>query len=437
MVLQQAVLRPRMSTLRQILLSFYWFSTNTLWSAILIITMPSQIKAAVGDASKGSALGLALACGAIISMLAAPVFGSLSDRIRLPGGRRKPWILIGTAGTIVGLVGLAYLIQPGHPESLVGWTLAFLVVELFSNVATGPYSALIPDLVPMDQRGTASGWLGLMLMLGTFVGGVTGFMINAIGIAGIYYFLIAVMIIGAAVTYFGVQEPDIHRELPPFKLRSFITGLLDPFKHSDFTWVFLTRMLVTMGIFTVQEFIQYYMADVIRPPFVLAGLGKVADTAETAVSFFLPMLLLGAIITTVFAGVMSDRYGRKRLVYISGALMGAVCLVFVLSHSFTLAIVMGIVFGLGYGAYQSVDWALASDVLPSMDDYAKDMGVWHVAMVLPQVIATPIAGFLLDNFQRVGVAQGVDNLGYTVIFLISVVYFALGTVFVKQIKKVR
>ncbi|MGA2821549.1 MAG: PucC family protein [Anaerolineales bacterium] len=98
---------------------------------------------------------------------------------------------------------------------------------------------------------------------------------------------------------------------------------------------------------------------------------------------------------------------------------------------------MGVVFGLGYGAYESVDWALASDVLPSMDDYAKDMGVWHVAMVLPQVIATPLAGFLLDNFQQVGKVQNIPNLGYTVIFMVAVVYFILGTVFVKQIKKVR
>ena len=192
-----------------------------------------------------------------------------------------------------------------------------------------------------------------------------------------------------------------------------------------------------MGIFTVQEFLQYYMGDVIGSPYILAGVGKVAETAEEAVSVFMPALLFGAIVTTLVAGVLSDRYGRKVMVYLSGALMGLVALVFVVFHSFTLAALMGIVFGLGYGAYESVDWALASDILPSMDDYAKDMGVWHVAMVLPQVIATPIAGFLLDNFQRVGKAQSIPNLGYTVIFLVAVVYFVLGTVFVKQIKGAR
>ena len=84
-------------------------------------------------------------------------------------------------------------------------------------------------------------------------------------------------------------------------------------------------------------------------------------------------------------------------------------LVLVFTHNFTLVVVLGIFFGLGYGACESVDWALASDVLPSMDDYAREMGVWHVAAVLPQVIATPFAGFLLDNFQRVGKINSTPN----------------------------
>ena len=100
MAAKKKFVRPPLSTFKQILLSFYWFSTNMMWAAILIILMPSQIKSAVGDAAKGSVLGLALGAGAFISMIAAPVFGALSDRIRLPGGRRKPWIIIGTLGNV-------------------------------------------------------------------------------------------------------------------------------------------------------------------------------------------------------------------------------------------------------------------------------------------------------------------------------------------------
>jgi len=429
--------RPPISTFRQILLSFYWFSTNMLWAATLLITMPYQVKEAVGNSTKGTDLGLVLAIGAFISLVAAPVFGALSDRIRLPGGRRKPWVVIGTVGSVFGLVGMAYLIQPNHPESVFLWTVTFLVVQLFNNMATAPYTALIPDLVSTEQRGSASGWLGLMTLLGNFAGGLMGFLVDPLGIPAIYFIMIGVLILGAIVTWFGIHELEVPHEIPPFKLGDFLRGLIEPFKYSDFTWVLMTRLLVMMGIYVVQEFIQYYMGDVIGAPFVLAGIGKVADTAEAAVSFFIPALLVGAVITTLVAGVLSDKYGRKLMVYLSGALMGIVCFVFVFTHSFTVAVLMGVVFGLGYGAYTSVDWALVSDVLPSIDDYAKDMGIWHVADVFPQIVAGSVAGVLLDNFQRIGATHNIPNLGYTVIFSLSVVFFIFGTVFVARIKGVR
>ncbi len=80
---------------------------------------------------------------------------------------------------------------------------------------------------------------------------------------------------------------------------------------------------------------------------------------------------------------------------------------------------------------------MARHVLPSEEVHAKDMGIWHVADTFPQVISVPIAGVLLDRFQVVGQQLGRPNLGYTVIFLMAVVYFALGTVLVRNIRKVR
>lgn len=49
---------------------------------------------------------------------------------------------------------------------------------------------------------------------------------------------------------------------------------------------------------------------------------------------------------------------------------------------------------------------------------------------MSQVIAAPVAGYLLDYFQTIGPSY---NLGYSVIFLVAVIYFAAGTVFVKFI----
>jgi MFS family permease len=423
-----------MNTFHQAMLSFYWFATSAHWTAILLVLLPAQALLIGGDEFKGTTLGQVLLVGALVSMVVAPFFGAISDRMRSPLGRRRPWLIVGSLLNVVGLLALAYI--PSNRSALWLFILAFMWIEFWNNFATAPYSALIPDVVPPEQRGSASGWLGLMTMLGNFVGALAGFALAPIGISGLYWILAGVILLGMLGTVLFTNEPPAPEKLPPFRWGEFLRGLYRPLVESpDFRWVFLTRLLVVMGVYTIQEFLLYYFTDVVKN-FSLFGLITIPD-AGTAVTVFLAMLLIGAMISTLTAGALSDRYGRKLMVYISGALQGLVALVFIFTSNFNLSVIMGIVFGLGYGAYQSVDWALACDVLPSMDDYAKDMGVWHVSQVFPQVIATPIAGFLLDDFQLAGKANGMPTLGYTVIFSVAVLYFVLGTVFVSRIKGVR
>ncbi len=510
--------RARLSTFQQAMLSLYWFSTNLHWSAILVITLPSQAALIAGDEFKGRGLGLILAVGALVSMVVAPFIGAYSDRISSRWGRRRPFVVLGVAMNVLGLVGLAYIPRAGDLSTLWPYIFAFVWVEFWNNVASAPYSALIPDMVPVEQRGSASGWMGLMSMLGLFAGGVCGVLVSSI--VGIYWIIVVAMILGALGTVAFVKEPPAPQP-QPFNYRN-LAGVMTVFgfaalgaillnalalirvvpgdalaglfgtvqcsaasselclnvsplfavaltigslpiglilvwlaakisgqwtqlfrairewfhRYRDFVWVFFTRFMVTMGVYTIQEFLQFYLRDAV-PNFRLFGM-QVSDTAESAVSFFLITMLLGAIGSTLIAGILSDRFGRKLMVYLSGLLQGLAVLILIPFHDFTLTVMLGIVFGLGYGAYESVDWALASDVLPS-EDSAKDMGVWHVSQVMPQMIATPFAGFFLDAFQRIGREPTINQptLGYSVIFASAVVYFILGTVFVSRIKRVR
>jgi MFS family permease len=226
------------------------------------------------------------------------------------------------------------------------------------------------------------------------------------------------------------------------KLKSTVSSVLDmlliirkPLMEHNFRIVFFTRFLMQMGILTVQEYLQFYLKDAIGPEYQLSGV-IVADSPEKAVSLLFLPVLLGAFVSSLASGWISDHTGGKRkvIVYISGFLMALSCVLFSITRSYAFDMCLGLMFGIGFGAFSVMDWALATDVLPCQDEMAKDMGIWSLALVLPQVVAAPIAGYLLDYFQKIGPANA--NLGYSIIFLVAVVYFAWGTYFVKLIENV-
>jgi MFS family permease len=188
------------------------------------------------------------------------------------------------------------------------------------------------------------------------------------------------------------------------------------------------------GIWAVNFFLLYYFADVIglnggRP---VAVFGLEITTAQAAVALFLPIVMVTAALTVYFAGWLSDRVGRKALVYLSGAMMTIVCMIFIFFQSFEASLIAAAFFGFGYGAYTSVDWALATDVLPPTDEAGKNMGIWSAAGIIPQVVGVVLGGSLIYVLQS---APG--HLGYTALFGVTTVFFLLGTVLIRQVKGAR
>ena len=406
-----------------ILLSCFWLAYNFEWGALLPVVLPSQIAAIVGDERKELFNGLIPAAGAALSLVATPIAGALSDRSRSRMGRRRPFL---AAGTLINIAFLLLLARIGGAGSIGIFLLAYLGVQLGANWAGGPYAGLIPDLVPPDQRGQASGWLALMTAAGTLLGvTAAGALIVGSDYVPIYLAIAATLAILCAVTMIGVKEKPLEAIPAPIRFRDFQGSfLLRGSRYRDFYFVLFTRALVTMGIYSVFTFFQFFLKDVVR----------VENPARDA-SYLVGIIIAAGIPTSLLAGAVSDRVGRKPLVYWSGGIMAAASLLFIAVGRFPSLAAMywiGALFGIGYGAYQAVDWALAIDVLPQGDSAAKDMGIWHVSLVLPQVIAPALTGVILAALKPHSLL-----LGYTLVFTATAFWFILGTVFVRQIRGAR
>jgi MFS family permease len=462
---------PRLRWTRILAISIFAFALNFHWAALGIIVIPSQVLKIAGDLDKGTALAFVLVPGAFVSLFANPFFGWLSDRThgRLAAwGRRRPYIL---AGTLVNVVALLWMAAARDIPSL---TIAYILAQFSSNAAQAPFHALLPDIVPFEQRGLTSGVIGLLLIAGNIASKPLPAYQQGLWIT--YGIIIAILVILMLVTLFAVKErprpeesgaarrqrPRIERSLLLTIVGTVVVSLLawglmtlwnsrnvagiriddtvqqvvlelvvtvgilrlfdfNPRRDPDFAWVFATRLVMMMGIYTIQIFLLYYMRDAV-------GVAH----PEQATTNFVILVSLTSLATAFGAGWLSDRFGRKRLVYISGGMMALVGVIFVLTHSYPIVIAAGALFGLGYGAYQSVDWALVADVLPSDKNYARDMGIWNIALSLPQVLAPVLGGPLIDAFTR----AGNPVLGFQLLFTMAIVYCVIGTVTVRYIRGV-
>ena len=421
--------------IEHVLISSFWFATNFHWGALLLILLPHDMRILAGD-NKAQMLGWVTGLGAIPAILVPLISGAMSDRCLRREGRRKPYIIIGTFINVIGLAFMAFSVI--SLKSLPSYFCSYILVQIGNNIASGAYMGVIPDVVPTNEHGKASGFMALMSQVGTLFGALlVGRLIPSDSIALRYELVGVVLLFVGVMSYVGIKETQL-KEAKPFDLGTYVKSLwINPLEFPNFAWVWFTRFLVMMGFYAIMPFVNYYLVDVV---------GIAQDKVDGTAPLLLALILIVSSITGIFGGLLSDRIGRKRVVYVSNALIAVVAPAFILCHNFNQALLVGALFGLGYGAYISVDYALGTDVLPHKSEAGKDMAVWHIAMTLPQSIAAPVAGFLiaLPGFTKFpNPIRGEDDifhyhtLGYAYIFVLCSLCFALGAFLLKNVKGIK
>lgn len=403
---------PRLRLGHFLSLTFYWFSNNTLWTGLLLIVMPVKVMQLVGKAQSTEHLSLINLAGTLVAVLAAPIFGAISDRWQTKTGRRRPQMAVGVIGNIV------FFLVMGFATSFAAFLIGFVGVQLFNNIAGSSYTGLIPDLVPHAQRGTASGFMGTWNQIAVIVGALLA---TSLAGMGYWYATAFIMLLGLIVTLLFVREP-VPPSVKPFDLSAFLRSfLIGGPGYRDFWWVYLTRFLVMMGLYVLEFYLAYYLEFVM-------GIKNPSGT----VFLILIVLTVTALLSVLSAGYLSDHLGRRKfLVTWAGILMGLSSLLFVFMHAMVGIYVAAALFGLGYGTYQSTDYALVVDTLPTKNA-AKDMGIWGTSTTLPQVLASTIglamASLIIPHWGY--------NLGYRSLFAVTFVLFLLGSILVRQVRKV-
>lgn len=395
----------------------WWITTISLGNLALFIgyfgplqvLLPEQV-AAVAPAGKEGALAWVTGVGALVSMLANPIAGALSDRTVGRWGRRHPWTL---AGALTGGAALAFL---AFQSTVVGIAVGWCLAQAALNAMQAALTAGVPDHVPVRQRGEVSGWIGVPQSVGVVLAVVLVTMVATTIRSG--YLLLAV-VIPLCTLPFVLTTPDPRlTERPPFRLSSF---WISPRRHPDFFWAWITRFLMQLGNSMATLYLLYFLTDAVGYERLFPG-----QKASDGLLILILIYTVFVVLTTVVGGVVSDRAGRRKLlVTVSGIISVIPTVMLAFWPLWPVAMVAAAVLGVGFGVYNAVDNALVTQVLPAAEGRAKDLGIINIANSGPQVIAPVIAGPIVSGLG-----------GYPVLYLTSTALALLGAVLVWRIKSV-
>lgn len=384
----------------------YW-SLSLLWLALSLtanslgpLILPEKVAQFVPAEVKNTYLGDLAALGLVVAALWQPFVGRLSDRTRSHWGRRKPYLLVGTLG-VVGFLALL-----GAAPSYGALLLSVLLLQAASNTVHGPFQALLPDLVPDRDKGTAAGVKGLLellgLVLGALVAGKLVFGQNywpALGALG------AVWLLALAWTLWRVREPASAIRAAP---AAPIAAVVSTQTRRNFLWWLVNRFLFFVGLIGVNQFARNFVEDVVGLP-----------DPRGATSALLITLGLLMLLVVYPAGYLSDRLGRQRLLAIAGLLAAVAVLFLTQARSYAALLGWGALLGLGVGIFISVNWALAAEIAP-VAQAGLYLGVTNWATTGGGIIARAGGGRLID-----GLNAQQSGAGYTVFFSLCALAFLL------------
>ena len=352
------------------------------------------------DASRAGSLALIASVGVIVTMLAQPIVGVLSDRTRSGLGRRAPWILFG------GLVGALFLASLRFAPSIGILALLWTLAQVTLNFASAPLTTTVADRIPEQKRGGVSGMGGLAQFGGGVLGGVgAGVLFSSLGL-DIYIVLAAITAAFLVAFVLLVRDrPSTELAVWDFSWKRFFVGFLVPLRAADFRWVWIARVLLTFG-YAVSTALTFFMLQ----SYVQPALSQAQATA------LVPLItIVGApftLIAVVIAGRISDRIGRRKPFVIAASILMAIGMtVPLIAPSVPGLLINGVIVGLAFGTYLPVDQALFVDVLPDRINAAgRDLGVAGLGSNLGQALGPILAAqivALTASYQLVWVAGAI------------------------------
>jgi MFS family permease len=357
----------------------------------------------------------------IVALMSAPasiigqyLAGYISDRTAWNFGRRRPWILIGA------ICGSLLLYGVGAAKSFTMVCLFWALASFMLNFMSCAISALIPDQVPENKRGTASGIIGLVGPLGIMIGINILLLLNSWTIEQKFLLLGIICVVCAIIACVLIKENKVEYKKgansDSLSMGEKLSRIYpSPRKHPAFTYGVLTRFFMAIAYASASYTSVYFIEHFHVNPQDLTGI------VSMSMNITIPLLAISSIV----GGFLSDKFGRQKpFVFLSALVTAVGILGYSFAPSISFSYICGAIVSIGFGMFLAVDIALMARILPHPEDAAKDMGIVNIA----NSIGSPIANAMASPIVSAG--------GYPLFFGVLSIFAVLAGVVVKPIPEV-
>ena len=390
-------------------ISLYWLGLTAIDGAVgLFIQNRLKFDHFVPELEIGRTTFLLAIPVAVVGILVQPTVGSISDYTVSRWGRRKPFIVIGSLLDLISLAGIA----TANDVLALG---AFVTLLTFTtNIARGPFQGYVPDLVAERQVGLASALVGLMQILGN----VTGFLLITVAVAfkSMPAALAAVALVElvtmvAVVLGVGTGRPALDRRCRSWTSVAGEVWGTDILRERSYVWLVLSRLFFLMGGAMLVNYVLVYFGQT-------HGLDQEGANGQNLV--LLILVVLGNLMAVVPAARLSDRIGRKPVIYAACVIGFAGVGIAAIAPVPAVALVGGFLFGASAGMFLAVDWALMTDIIPRAES-GRYMGISNLATASSTVLALAVGGPIIDF---VNIASGL-GAGPRAAYLVGAAFYVV------------
>ncbi len=347
----------------------------------------------------------------VTGLLVQPIIGYYSDRTWYEKwGRRRPFFAI---GAILATIALFLM-----PNSTALWMAVIMLwlMDASINISMEPFRAFVGDMLPDEQRTSGFAMQSFFIGLGAIIASALPWMFtNWFGVSnvaadgtipdsvrwsfylgGIAYF-VAVM-----WTVFKTEEyppDDIEKLREENAAVGIWGGLYESFKgifqmpktmvQLSFVQFFSWFALFAMWIYTTSAVTSHVYGT---EDSTSALYNEGADWVGICFAIYNGIAALVAFLLPILAKRITRRMTHLVALFCGG--IGLLSIYFISDPNMLLVSMIGV--GIAWASILSMPYAMLSSILPA-EKMGYFMGVFNFFIVIPQIVAASILGFLLKN----------------------------------------